>query len=134
MSSIFIDPVPGRCWPLHPQPADWEDLETWVRRIADTYGVSYDAFLLNALGHTGGGARDLDHAPVHVLARLSAGTGTPIERLRDMTTQRSWVVRRNGRGRDVKRLKAMPRSIASVRWAHAGGGACRRYVDFDCKL
>jgi hypothetical protein len=88
MSSIFIDPMPGRCWPLHPQPADWEDLETWVRRIADMYGVSYDAFLLNALGHTGGGARDLDHAPVHVLARLSAGTGIPIERLRDMTTQR----------------------------------------------
>jgi hypothetical protein len=88
MSSIFIDPVPGRCWPLHPQPADWEDLETWVRRIADMYGVSYDAFLLNALGHTGGGARDLDHAPVYVLTRLSAGTGIPIERLRDMTTQR----------------------------------------------
>ena len=49
--------------------------------------ASYDAFLLNALGHTGGGARDLDQAPVDVLARLSAGTGVPIEQLRDMTTQ-----------------------------------------------
>jgi hypothetical protein len=88
MSSIFIDPMPGRCWPLHPQPADWEDLETWVRRVADMYGVSYDAFLFNAMGHTGAGARDLDHAPIHVLARLSTGSGVPIERLQDMTTER----------------------------------------------
>jgi hypothetical protein len=57
-----------------------------VRRIADVYGVSYDAFLLNALGHTGHGARDLDQAPVGVLAKLSAGTGVPIERLLDMMT------------------------------------------------
>ncbi len=56
------------------------------------YGVSYDAFLLNALGHTGGGARDLDQAPIGVLAKLAAGTGVPIERLRDMTT--SQVMRR----------------------------------------
>jgi len=58
-----------------------------VRRIVEMYGVSYDAFLLNALGHTGGGARDLDQAPIHVLARLSAGTGVPTERLLGMTTQ-----------------------------------------------
>jgi hypothetical protein len=36
---------------LHPRPTEWEDLETWVRRIAKIYGVSYDAFLLNALPH-----------------------------------------------------------------------------------
>ncbi len=78
--------MPGRRWPLHPQPSDWEDLQTWVRRIADTYGVSYDAFLLNALGHTGQGARNLDQAPIDVLAKLSDGTGVTIERLLDMTT------------------------------------------------
>jgi len=86
VSGIPADPMPGRRWPLHPQPSDWEDLQTWVRRIADTYGVSYDAFLLNALGHTGRGARDLDEAPIDVLAKLSAGTGVTIERLLDMTT------------------------------------------------
>ena len=58
-----VDLMTNRRWPLHPQPSEWEDLETWVRRIADTYGVSYDAFLLNALDHTGRGARDLDQAP-----------------------------------------------------------------------
>jgi hypothetical protein len=42
---------------------------------------------LNALDHKGGGARDLDHAPIQVLARLSAGTGVSTERLMDMTTQ-----------------------------------------------
>ena len=92
MNDILVEAAPHRRWPLHPRPSDWEDLETWVRRIAEAYGVSYDAFLLNALGHKGPGARDLDHAPVEVLARLSTGTGVSAERLRDMTSQR--VMRR----------------------------------------
>jgi hypothetical protein len=80
--------VPYRRWPLHPQPTDWEDLETWVRRIAEMYGVSYDVFLRNALGQTGRGARDLDQAPPGVFAKLSVGTGVPIERLLAMTSPR----------------------------------------------
>jgi hypothetical protein len=80
--------VSDRRWPLHPQPFDWECLETWVRRIAKAYGVSYDAFLLNALGHSGGNARDLDRAPPCVFARLSAGSGIPVERLQAMTYAR----------------------------------------------
>ena len=92
MSGALVDGAPDRRWPLHPQPSDWEDLQTWVRRIADMYGVSYDAFLLNALDHTGCGARDLDQAPLGVLAKLSTGAGVPIERLLDMTTPR--VLRR----------------------------------------
>ena len=39
-----------------------------MRRIAEAYGVSYDAFLL--------------------IAKLSAGTGISIERLQDMTSAR----------------------------------------------
>ena len=85
--SLFVEAVPDRPWPLHPRPSEWEDLETWVRRIAKAYGVSYDAFLLNALDHKGSGSRDLDHAPIQVLARLSVGTGVPTERLLDMTTR-----------------------------------------------
>ena len=92
MSGALVDGAPDRRWPLHPQPREWEDLQTWVRRIADMYGVSYDAFLLNALDHTGCGARDLDQAPLGVLAKLSTGAGVPIERLLDMTTPR--VLRR----------------------------------------
>jgi hypothetical protein len=88
VNAIPDDPAPVRRWPLHPQPTGWEDLETWVRRIAGMYGVSYDAFLLNALGHTGWGARDLDQAPAGVIAKLSVGTGIPIERLLDMTSPR----------------------------------------------
>jgi len=63
-------------------------LQTWVRRIAEAYGVSYDAFLLNALDHTGRGARDLNQAPDGVIARLSAGAGISIEQLQDMTSSR----------------------------------------------
>jgi hypothetical protein len=80
--------ITNRRWPLHPRPSEWEDLGTWVRRIAEAYGVSYDAFLLNALDHTGRGARDLNQAPDGVIARLSTGTGISIERLQDMTSSR----------------------------------------------
>jgi hypothetical protein len=83
-----VCPIPIRRWPLHPRPSEWEDLETWVRRIAEVYGVSYDAFLLNALDHTGRGARDLNQAPADVIARLSVGTGISIERLQGMTSSR----------------------------------------------
>src|SRR5271157_5295942 len=99
MMGMLIGPMPDRRWPLHPQPSEWEDLETWVRRIAGSYGVSYDAFLLNALDHTGGGARDLDQAPTDVFARLSAGTGIPVARLLDMTSSRV-LARMISRGRE----------------------------------
>ena len=62
-----------------------------MHRIAEAYGVSYDAFLLNALDHTGRGARDLNNAPDDVLAKLSIGTGVSIERLLDMTSTRIMV-------------------------------------------
>lgn len=73
-----------RRWPLHPQPGDWEGLETWVRRIAAAYGVSYDTFLRHALGRTGRGARDLEHASEDTLQCLAEGTGMSLERLRGM--------------------------------------------------
>ena len=97
--------MPGACgssrrWPLHPQPTEWENLQTWVSRIAETYGVSYDTFLFKALGHSGRGARDLNLAPDGVIAALSAGTGISIERLQDMTTSRL-MVRLVSRAREV---------------------------------
>ena len=79
-------PIPflARPWPLHPKPGEWEGLETWVRRIAAAYGVGYDAFLHHALGRTGRGARNLDNLDEASLARLAAGAGVPVERLRAM--------------------------------------------------
>jgi hypothetical protein len=88
MKGKHVGLTTNRRWPLHPRPSEWEDLETWVRRIAEAYGVSYDAFLLNALDHTGRGARDLNKAPDGVIARLSIGTGISIERVQDMTSSR----------------------------------------------
>jgi hypothetical protein len=88
MKGKLVGLITNPRWPLHPRPSEWEDLETWVRRIAEAYGVSYDAFLLNALDHTGRGARDLNKAPDRVIARLSIGTGISIERLQDMTSSR----------------------------------------------
>jgi hypothetical protein len=76
--------VTQRRWPLHPKPRDWENLETWVRRIAAAYGVSYDTFLRHALDRTGRGARNLDQACEATLERLAEGTGVSLERLRGM--------------------------------------------------
>lgn len=83
---VANDPLPGRRWPLHPQPRDWEGLENWVRRIAAAYGVSYDAFLKHALGRTGRGARDLDKISDGELARLSVGTGVSVAHMREMNS------------------------------------------------
>ena len=44
MKGKLVGLITNRRWPLHPRPSEWEDLETWVRRIAEAYGVSYDAF------------------------------------------------------------------------------------------
>ena len=85
MTILFRDNLfPDRRWPLHPQPHDWEGLENWVRRIAAAYGVSYDAFLKHALGRTGRGSRDLNRISDAELARLSAGTGVSVKRMREM--------------------------------------------------
>lgn len=86
-------------WPLHPQPGEWEGLESYVRRLAQAYGVGYDIFLRCALGRAGPGARDLDNVSDGFLARLSAGTGVPIERLRGMLGW-SVMVRLSHRARD----------------------------------
>ena len=72
-------------WPLHPQPGEWERLEDYLGRLAQAYGVGYDVFLRRALGRRGRGARDIEGAGFdEVAARLSVGTGVPVERLRDM--------------------------------------------------
>ena len=88
-----------RRWPLHPQPGEWEALESYVRRLAQAYGVSYDTFLRCALGHTGPGARDLHEVSDKLLTRLSVGTGVPVERLRGMVGW-SVMVRLSHRPRD----------------------------------
>ena len=55
-----------------------------MRRIAEAYGVGYDTFLHHALSRTGRGARDLDDLGEAWLARLAAGAGVPVGRLRAM--------------------------------------------------
>lgn len=114
-------------WPLHPQPGEWEGLESYVRRLAQAYGVSYDTFLRCALGRVGPGARDLDKVSDELLARLSAGTGVPIEQLRGMVglsvmvrfshRARDWLETPEGRGAMeefrvimARRLRRMPAS------------------------
>lgn len=89
----------GRRWPLHPQPGEWEGLEGYISRLARAYGVGYDVFLRRALGRRGPGARNLDADLEAVLARLSAGTGVPVERLRAMTGWQPMLrLARRGRG------------------------------------
>ncbi len=90
-------------WPLHPTPRSLERLENYIRRLAETYGVSLAAFCRHGLGCT---LLDLDRCahdpPLALLERLSAGTGQPIRRLRNMTDARCharmsvalrWVIR-----------------------------------------
>jgi len=81
---VDTDLAPGRCWPLHPKPKEWEVLEVWVRRIAREYGIGYDTFLRKALGRTGPRARELEEITDAQLAELAIGTGVSIEQMRGM--------------------------------------------------
>jgi hypothetical protein len=73
-------------WPLHPQPREWEGLETWARRVAAAYGMHFAQFVRSGLGRRGPGAWKLDTAPDTDLGVLSRGTGVPLERVRSMAT------------------------------------------------
>jgi hypothetical protein len=80
-------------WPLHPQPTSHETLQTYVRRLAECYGVSYPCFCLHALGIpvTDSEARRFKEPSPELLQRLSEGTGVPVDRLAKMTWQHIWA-------------------------------------------
>ncbi len=109
-------------------------LENWVRRIAEAYGLSYDTFLKHALGRVGRGARDLEGITEGELARLSAGTGMPVERLQEMNSgammarvnerMQGWLVSEDGR-EALKELRATLGRIARRREAYATADAGR---------
>ena len=130
----MIDVVPGRRWPLHPKPCEWEGMENWVRRIAQAFGVSYDAFLKHALGRTGRGARDLEAITDGELERLSAGTGVSVERLQEMNAAammrrvnervQGWLLSENGR-EALEELRATLSRMARRREAYATADAGR---------
>ena len=76
-------------WPLHPMPRQYEILSPWIRRLAQAYGVADRMFYKHALGCPAGEPLEMNaYPPADVLERLAVRTGVPIERLRDMTTDR----------------------------------------------
>lgn len=77
-----------RRWPLHPAPWKHQALFGYVRDLAETYGVSLDLFCRQALGLA---PHHLDEPSAEALARLSAGTGIPVEQLEEMRPARVWA-------------------------------------------
>jgi len=75
-------------WPLHPRPWEGESLSGYVRRLAETYDISFDLFCRDAIEIR---PHHLDDPPLETLELLSAGTGIPIERFEDMTPERLWA-------------------------------------------
>ena len=82
----LLTDLPYPRWPLHPQPRLLERLDTYIRRLAEAYGVGLATFCRHGLGCDPG---DLDRCrvdpPSALLERLSRGTGQSIRRLRNMT-------------------------------------------------
>ncbi len=105
-----------------------------MRRIAQAYGVTYDAFLRHALGRTGRGARDLDDITDSELTRLSVGTGVSVERLREMNAAammrrvnehvQGWLLSESGRDA-LEELRATLSRMARRREAYATADAGR---------
>ncbi|MCA0291729.1 MAG: TniQ family protein [Actinobacteria bacterium] len=85
-----------RRWPLHPPPRDGEALASWLRRLAESYGLSIEELIRHDLVAAGAtvpdhhtGALDLD-PPGWLLSALVERTGTPLDRVRQMTIA-GWV-------------------------------------------
>ena len=77
-----------RRWPLHPRPWKHQALFGYVRDLAETYCVTLDLFCRQALGLA---PHHLDEPSADALARLSAGTGIPVEQLEEMRPARVWA-------------------------------------------
>lgn len=75
-------------WPLHPAPRRLKRLDGYVRRLADCYGTGLATFCRHGLGDAGDVRHLADGPPRRALERLSAGTGVPVHRLRNMTSRR----------------------------------------------
>lgn len=75
---------------MHPKPYDYESLETYVRRLAEVYGVSYESFCLHALGipRADSETRQFKKPSPEILSRLSEGTGIPVDQLEQMSLWR----------------------------------------------
>lgn len=101
----ILPDLPHPRWPLHPTPRSFERLETYVRRLAETYNMGFATFCRHGLGGNPDEIGLLDDRPASaMLERLSMGTGLPIRRFRNMTIERCharvavalrWIVRHN---------------------------------------
>jgi len=116
-------------------------MENWVCRLAQAYGVSYDAFLKHALGRTGRGARNLEDITDGELKRLSTGTGVSVDRLQEMNAAammrrvnehvQGWLLSETGR-EALEELRATLSRMARRREAYAtadAGGLARQNWD-----
>lgn len=80
--------LPCPRWPLHPAPRPFERLDGYVRRLAECYGTGLATFCRHGLGDAGDVRELADDPPRRALERLSAGTGVPVHRLRNMSSRR----------------------------------------------
>jgi len=100
-------------------------------------------FLHHALDRTGRGVRDLDHLDDRALERLSAGTGVPVEQLRDMQTGlamarmteriQGWLESEEGRAAlDQLRVSLMHMAAGQKRTAATGSAVVQSRRKLVC--
>lgn len=86
MKACFID---YKRWPLRPKPHQYQLLYSWIKHLAEVYGVNYQCFCKNVLELTPEEIGNLRRIlPEKALFILSKGTGVPIDDLhkRDVYT------------------------------------------------
>lgn len=101
----ILPDLPHQRWPLHPKPDSFERLDTYVRRLAESYSIGFATFCRHGLGGDPDEIGLLDDRPAPaMLERLSVGTGLPIRRFKNMTSERyharvavamRWIIRRH---------------------------------------
>lgn len=72
-------------WPVHPAPAPGEALTSWLRRIADRYGITVEDLAFD-IGFILARHEDLDIAPpAGFIDQLASRTGLKVDRIHTMT-------------------------------------------------
>jgi len=113
------------------------------RRTGWAATPSFIMFLHHALDRTGRGVRDLDHLDDRALERLSAGTGVPVEQLRDMQTGlamarmteriQGWLESEEGRAAlDQLRVSLMHMAAGQKRTAATGSAVVQSRRKLVC--
>ena len=99
-------------WPLHPKPYEYQLLYSWVEKLAEAYGVSYQNFCKNVLGLEPHEISSLRTSlPERAIVILAHGTGIPTA---DLSKRDLWNTFERHKQELAKAMEENPDQFAAL--------------------